>query len=219
MNQIILLFCMSLCMCRACYAGGSVPMGMILYPDTLFFLLPSIFMKMLVFKGILPRLPWKQTVKAITLSNLASAVAGGICVALPMILLEIFFLFSVLGHTWLKMDEGFGGHILREWATLHDLIFRPQALALNGPQHIITVVLLMALFMAPFYCFSVWIEGKVNQRHLQGVANPLTIKKLTWCTNGVSFAFVTLALSYISIKNPNVLMTEFEFMLSFLWRS
>ena len=213
MNHIIPLFLMSLFACSVCRASGDIPLGMVLYSDIFFFLIPIIVIEVFVFRGALPRLPWTQNVKAITLSNLASTLAGGICMALPIILLEIFFLFSVLGHTWLKMDEGLGGHILKGWVSLQDLILNTQTLALNGPLRVIAVVVAMTLFITPFYFFSAWIKGKMNRRYLQDVADPQTIKKLTWWANGVSYTFVILALSYITIKNPSVLMTGFEFIL------
>jgi len=204
-------------MVTPCLANGGVPLGMIIYPDTLFFLIPIIVIEAIVFKYHLRDLPWGKNLKAITLSNLASTLAGALCVAIPLILIELFLLFSAMGATPLKLNQGIGGVIGTVWLYLHATVLNYGEIVANPHLRALLVVLGMTIVMTPFYLMSVWVEGKVNARCLSlDMLKSHSIKRLTWEANAFSYAFLILALSYVSITNPNGLMIVFDFIKQYL---
>lgn len=199
-------------MVTPCLANGGVPLGMIIYPDTLFFLIPIIVIEAIVFKFHLRDLPWGENLKAITLSNLVSTLAGALCVAIPLILMELYLLWSAMGATSFRLNQGIGRVIGTVWLYLHASALNYGQFVANPLVRALLVVLSMTIVMTPFYLMSAWVEGKVNAHYLSSSAlGAHNLKRLTWRANGYSYGFLILALSYVSITNPNGLMIVFDF--------
>ena len=132
--------------------------------------------------------------------------------AIPLILIELFLLFSAMGATPFKLNGGIGMVIETVWLYLHATVLNYGKIVANPGVRALLVLLSMTSVMIPFYLLSAWVEGKVNARYLVGHDHEAhAVKRLTWQANAFSYGFLILALSYVSITNPNWLMSVFDF--------
>lgn len=197
MNRVITLFCLSLFACSACDANAAIPLGMYLYPSAILFLIPIIVIEAVAFKKSIENITWGQGYKAVTLSNLASTLAGFLFLTPLLIVIELVLRYAAAATKEKSL-----------WGFINSIWFKVQATALNADTftnpfiNILTVIIGMTLAMIPFYFLSVWIEGLVNKRLLvpQGF-DAQEVKRVTWRANLYSYFFLIVALSYLSFTH------------------
>lgn len=197
MKRFITLFCLSLFACGVCHANAALPLGMFLYPSTVLFFIPIMFIEAAAFKQDLENITWKQSLKAVTLSNLVSTLVGFLVLTPALLFIEFYVRYFAVAHN----EKGAAGVINRIFLTLHTAALNGEPFK-NAFLNVLAVLLGTCLAMAPFYFLSVWIEGIVNKHFLvpQGF-DGAKVQKVTWLANLYSYSFLISAMAVFALSN------------------
>ena len=199
MKRLITLFCVSLFACSACYANAVLPLGMFLYPSTVLYFIPITLIEAAAFKQDMENITWRQSLKAVTLSNLVSTLVGFLVLTPALMIIELYVRYFAVTHN----EKGIAGVVNKIFLTLHTAALNGEPFK-NAFLNVLAVITGTSLAMVPFYFLSVWIEGKVNKRILvpQGF-NGAKVQKVTWLANLYSYSFLISAMGILSLsKDP-----------------
>lgn len=198
----------------AVQANSGIPLLVAIEPFLAFSLVPIILVEVCILRTKL-KSDWRETIKAVTLSNLVSTLIG-----IPMIwaIILIIELFLIL-ITAFALPSSFQSPYITLLAPAW--IFPMEKW---GLQEKIITTWAISYVMVVFYFVSSWIEAKINCRFLEHY-NSLLVKQITWKANIYSYGFLlVIGMGYcfsadklgISSWVNKVFNTSFHFFLSLI---
>jgi hypothetical protein len=180
----LFFFIWIVCLSTTAKADAGIPLLVFIEPFLLFSLLFVIFIEIYIIRKTLNS-NLKETIKAVSLSNLVSTLVGVPLTWVILLVGEIFLLLSsaLVFNSSLKAQTYIIA-LAPAWLFPHTKWgFQEKAITLWAILYLMIV----------FYGVSAWIETKINRRLLKRY-NPLLIKKLTWEANLYSYLFLFLVI-------------------------